>query len=73
MNLAGNAVKFTNHGQVVIQRRSETGGTAQQLLFEFAVADTGIGIARNTRGGSSPPSCRPTPRPPASLADRAWD
>ena len=50
MNLAGNAVKFTNHGQVVISAVVKPAEQAQQLLFEFAVADTGIGIAPEYQG-----------------------
>ncbi len=46
MNLAGNAVKFTEHGQVVIsvklvERRSE------HVVLEFAVADSGIGMTQD--------------------------
>ena len=45
MNLAGNAVKFTEHGHVVIQvRQTEARGDNLTLLFD--VTDTGIGIPR---------------------------
>ena len=45
MNLAGNAVKFTEQGRVVIQvRQTETRGDSLTLLFD--VTDTGIGIPR---------------------------
>ena len=45
MNLAGNAVKFTEQGCVVIQvRQTETRGDSLTLLFD--VTDTGIGIPR---------------------------
>jgi two-component system sensor histidine kinase/response regulator len=40
VNLVGNAIKFTEHGEVCVS--IETGGTGPAL--SFAVADTGIGI-----------------------------
>jgi PAS domain S-box-containing protein len=43
MNLAGNALKFTNHGQVAIYARI-AGTTQDGLILEFTVSDTGIGI-----------------------------
>lgn len=44
MNLIGNALKFTHHGSVkvqIIERYQKSG----QTVFEFIVADTGVGIA----------------------------
>ena len=42
-NLVGNAVKFTNSGEIVVQvSLAET--TAQDVLLRFSVTDTGIGI-----------------------------
>jgi PAS domain S-box-containing protein len=43
-NLVGNAVKFTDQGQIRIEAR-EVGGDGQTALLEFSVSDTGIGIA----------------------------
>ncbi len=44
MNLTGNAVKFTEHGEVVIGVSLEN-QTEDSLLIRFSVRDTGIGIA----------------------------
>jgi len=43
MNLAGNALKFTERGEVVI-RVAVAGGSARQVHLKFEVSDTGIGI-----------------------------
>jgi len=44
VNLVGNAIKFTGHGEVVVSVRAvET--TPDGCVLEFAVSDTGIGIA----------------------------
>ncbi len=43
LNIANNAVKFTDRGQVVI-KMSHTKLSEQQVLLEFSVQDTGIGI-----------------------------
>lgn len=43
INLANNAIKFTEHGQVVIIVR-QCERTAQTVLLEFAVQDSGIGM-----------------------------
>jgi len=44
INLAGNAVKFTCAGEVVIEL-CECGRTAEQIDLRFNIRDTGIGIA----------------------------
>jgi PAS domain S-box-containing protein len=43
MNLVGNAVKFTHHGEVVTRVEVEW-ATAAQVMVRFRVRDTGIGI-----------------------------
>ena len=43
INLVGNAIKFTEHGEVVLRVEPESRGDANALL-RFSVADTGIGI-----------------------------
>ena len=44
LNLAGNAVKFTDHGEVAASVRL-VDADAEQVRLSFAVSDTGIGIA----------------------------
>lgn len=43
MNLAGNAVKFTTEGEVVISVK-KTSETDDRVILKFSVKDTGIGI-----------------------------
>lgn len=46
LNLVGNAIKFTEHGEVkvTISMGREQECAADQYVFQFAVSDTGIGI-----------------------------
>ena len=45
MNLLGNAIKFTNEGEIIVQvKKLEPLG--KQTLFEFAVRDTGVGMTQ---------------------------
>jgi len=44
VNLTGNAIKFTEHGEVLVNVEIEA-EAADQLTLHFAVSDTGIGIA----------------------------
>ena len=46
VNLAGNAIKFTEHGSVTI-RVQIAGGTSYRPRIRFSVEDTGIGIAED--------------------------
>jgi two-component system sensor histidine kinase/response regulator len=43
MNLAGNAIKFTERGEVVV-RAVEESRTGDRIVVHFVVTDTGIGI-----------------------------
>lgn len=45
VNLLGNAVKFTNEGEVELKVRSTPEENKDEVLFSFAIRDTGIGIA----------------------------
>ena len=45
-NLIGNAIKFTDSGEITL-RASVKQATAETATLEFAVEDTGIGIAQN--------------------------
>jgi two-component system, sensor histidine kinase and response regulator len=44
-NLVGNAIKFTDHGEVVVRVAAESEAETD-LLLHFAVNDTGIGIKK---------------------------
>ncbi|MEB0039500.1 CHASE domain-containing protein [Pseudomonas sp. MH10] len=44
INLAGNALKFTSHGQVVVSVK-QLDGSAQSVRLRIAITDTGIGIS----------------------------
>jgi len=46
LNLVGNAVKFTNQGEVQLSIRKKK-ETDRAVTLEFSVSDTGVGIARD--------------------------
>ena len=45
INLVGNALKFTSEGSIEVRLRTLPQTSNEQRLLEFAVVDTGIGIA----------------------------
>jgi signal transduction histidine kinase/AmiR/NasT family two-component response regulator/HPt (histidine-containing phosphotransfer) domain-containing protein len=47
-NLAGNAIKFTHEGEVVIGVEIES-DQGESVMIRFSVSDTGIGIAKDRR------------------------
>ena len=49
LNLAGNAIKFTEHGEVRVKIFAESGVICRpgEVVVKFAVSDTGIGIHAN--------------------------
>ncbi len=49
LNVTGNAVKFTEKGEVVL-RVSVTDATRDHVALEFSVSDTGIGIPSEKQG-----------------------
>ena len=49
INLIGNAIKFTDRGEVEVSLRSRPSGPGRVVL-DFSVRDTGVGIAANKLG-----------------------
>jgi signal transduction histidine kinase/CheY-like chemotaxis protein len=54
VNLIGNAIKFTDQGEVVVHvsepRFADEPQSGENVLFHFAVKDTGIGIVKEQQG-----------------------
>jgi PAS domain S-box-containing protein len=52
MNLIGNAIKFTNQGNVVLRVMKEPAApSSPEIVLRFSVSDTGIGIPPNLQKG----------------------
>lgn len=49
LNLLGNAVKFTERGEIVLAARIVPGRIAGESALRFEVSDTGVGIAEEDR------------------------
>jgi PAS domain S-box-containing protein len=47
INLVGNAVKFTDRGEVVVDVGLDSRSTSAEVMLHFQVRDTGIGIPRD--------------------------
>ena len=74
-NLLGNAIKFTALGQIFLSVRRRPPGDdcdARSVRMEFAVRDTGIGIAPRASGSCSCPFRRPMGRSRGAMAAAAW-
>jgi len=71
VNLAGNAVKFTERGEVVIQVQPVI-QTESQVMIRFSVRIPGSASPLSSRRRSGNASSRPTARRPASTAGPAW-
>ena len=71
LNLAGNAIKFTAHGEVQISVAASD-IEAGQVTLRVEVRDTGIGIPAAKLGYLFSPSCRRTRPPPVVSAAPAW-
>lgn len=70
-NLIGNAIKFTESGEVLVQvLKAEE--SAASVLLRFEIVDTGVGLTERPRRNSFNPSLRPTARPPANTAGPGW-
>ena len=67
VNLLGNAVKFTETGEVVLRAR-EVARDRYGLTVSISISDTGPGSRRRSRRACSAPSLRPTPASAPSTA-----
>jgi len=49
MNLTNNAIKFTDHGEIIIRMKSQQSEIRDKVIIEFSVIDTGIGMGQKQR------------------------
>ena len=71
LNLAANAVKFTDSGSVELEVSCQE-EHHDRLQLRFTVRDSGIGIAAMSCHACSALLNRPITRPPANMAAPAW-
>ena len=70
-NLIGNAIKFTEHGEVVLTVDAET-QTDRDAMLRFSVSDTGIGVPQEQQEAIFKPFVRLTAQRRASMEAPAW-
>ena len=70
LNLVGNAIKFTEEGEIVLEVNCES-RTDNEAVLRFSVRDTGIGIPEDKLARSLRPSPRPTRPRPANTEEPA--
>lgn len=71
LNLVGNAVKFTEYGQVMMVVRN-LGRTGDKIQLQVHVHDTGIGMTPEQAGRLFQPLPKPIARPPGNMAALVW-
>ena len=71
MNLVSNAIKFTEHGEVVI-RLAVLAQDDQTVRLRFTVSDTGSGLRQRSRPGFSRLLPKPTVPPPGAMGGPGW-
>lgn len=72
VNLVGNAIKFTEQGEVVLSVRRFPSGDPNKVKLLFSVRDTGIGISKEKQSLIFRHSCRPIPPPAGATAVAGW-
>ncbi|MGZ8222314.1 MAG: ATP-binding protein [Methylobacter sp.] len=50
INLLGNAIKFTQQGEIILRADTRPLATAARVMLSIEVADTGLGIAEDKQG-----------------------